>query len=408
MNDHETAVMSVLARANPVHDGDIVGDPARDAKVFGEVMGQRDEVAIDADAPTLVLEEFDLSRRLARRSTLAFAASLVAIVVATSALVVGLRQDDPIVDPSTVPASVVSTLPAPAAIPSTIDPLRIDRALATIDAFVRAFNGGDLDGALAVVSNDFNGTEVYGTGEARPDTDQVGDKAFVAITVARGVGAGTQLAVRDCAAADQQRPAGVTLVCRWEVSDPVVQAVDGDPAVAEALIVAGDAIVETHLGFGLPEPNTLGKPFLDWMKRYHPDAVPGLVRLPSDIEQAFELGASEADWARRWGAFLDEYECEPSEFCTITIERWVSEYDQQCLTAPEPVDVPAPALVEHMRGIPSTIETADQRRSLAEADAILAGLDPMPDDVTIPELEQRRARAMAELGIDERCRPAEL
>ena len=335
----------------------------------------------------------------------------MAILVAFGALIVGLRRDEAVVVPPTDtavvdPVVVDPTLPAPA--PPADEIATTVRAVAVVDEFVRAFNAGDLDGTLALLDPEVIGTRVFGSAVADPVDDELDDRMSIEIRIANGLGSGTELSVHDCVETDRgTRPDATSLVCRWEERTGVVQAIGGEPIPAEAVVSVTDgALAEIHLGVGSPNFLTLGRPFSNWLDRYHPEVAAALDVAPSDRDTSFDLGVTEVEWAHRWAEFLDTYECAADQFCAVSVERWVAEYDDQCLAEPESRDRPSMALFEYMRGVPPTVEQSPARRELMAVDAELLGVDgPAPPSDEVPALQQRRSDAMAQLGIAEACRP---
>ena len=82
---------------------------------------------------------------------------------------------------------------------------------------------------------------------------------------------GTTLSPHDCVVAVGP-PDAITVTCRHENLDALVQAVDGPPVpINLKLTVTPDGIRILNFIFGSPDFNTVGIPFEIWMSRNHPE-----------------------------------------------------------------------------------------------------------------------------------------
>ncbi|MFW2336270.1 hypothetical protein [Ilumatobacter sp.] len=395
-------VMAILERANPVPPGELVDVPDGATRYLETVLMQRSEPMTIVD-PTPTRTTDQPPRR--RWPLIAVAASVVALVVASIALVVATRDDAAVVDepaPTVPPTPSDATTPEAAEPPTTVAAPDPAAARATVDEFFQAYNSGATDDVLAMVTTDAVVTEQYGTG--RPDpADEGWTRDDLVNGFAWNHAQGEIWTDPQCTLAGQQLPAGATLSCQWDTLDAVIQAVDGEPIPTNALIVVSDGmIVELHRAFTRPDFATLGTPFRLWMESSHPD-VEGADCCSGDTREDSERrGALRAEWAQEWDAWLDVWGCE-STSCTIPAEQWVAEYDAQCVSL-DPAGMPTHDSVATVRLLPPTRDQlSSTRERLLDLDDGL--IDPDVSDELAAELQTLRLDAMIELGIDERCHP---
>ncbi len=382
-------VMAILERANPVPTGELVDVPIGVTRYLETALEQRSEPMTIID-PTPTRSADQSPRR--HWPLFAAAASVVALVVASIALVVATRDDATVVDQPdpTVPPTI-----APVPTTAATD---VGEAQGVIDSFFSAYRDGDTDATLALMSSDVSFTDTHGFGPPFPEEDGLGD---IELNFAWNHAQGEVWTEPTCSLAEEQRAAGTTMSCQWETMDAPVLALDSDSIPTDSLIVVSDGrIVELHLGYGPIDFARLGTQFGSWMEEYHPE-VEGADCCAGDTRADSERrGVIRAQWAEEWAAWLDEWGCDT--VCTITEEEWVAEYDSAC-TALEPPDLPSAELVDQLSNVPGPRLLRRFRDALVEADRAL--IEPGLTPERIAELQQIRLGAMVELGIDEACHP---
>ncbi len=394
-------VIAILERANPVPPGELVDVPVGATRYLETAQQQRSEpMAIIDPTPTRISDQ--PPRR--RWPLIAVAASVVAIVVASIALVVATRDDTTVVDepnptvPPTSPGATVpeavETLPTTAATP---DPAA---AQAVVDEFFSAYNAGDTDHVLELLVPDVVLTETYGVGAPAPDSEPEPLSDWARTTAWRN--GGWTVVESTCVVAAERRDDGTTISCAYDTVTTLMAAVEADPTPTNALITVVDgAITEFHVAYGIPLFDSVSTPFVGWMNQYRPDATGWSLGDHATREEARRDGQTRAQYASEWSIWLDTWDCAWNGPCTQALDDWVAVYDAECVGLGP--DDSLESLDAAMRLVPpSSAKTAEQLQ-LKVADRALLG-----SGLTREELaEHQRARlgAMIELGVDERCHP---
>jgi hypothetical protein len=196
---------------------------------------------------------------------------------------------------------------APADATTSLSPaMTAEEALAVSDAYFAAYEAGDVDAMMALLTPDARITDGLG-----PSTHEARTR-LLAYKVAEG----TVFTARECSVVSELAT-DVTLQCKYGHHDYTAQVVDG-PVVPHTLtMVVTDAGV-TRLAdiFGDPNFNVVGNPFTVWMAVHHPDAVSEVeFGNWSSAEEAREVGVLAAQYADEWAKYLEENGCLFSDGC---------------------------------------------------------------------------------------------
>jgi hypothetical protein len=190
-------------------------------------------------------------------------------------------------------------------------------ALAATDAYFAAFNAGDADAVLALLTTDGRFTERFGSG------DQASEPADLDIAdeLAWFTGQGTLFKSPSCTLAEDQPVEGTTLSCDYETHDALTQAVDALPVPTTATFtVTPLGISEIHVTYG-PQPvqpdfTHVGGKFLSWLAFNRPEVIclswyadNGSCADSTSVEETREVGLIVARYAEEWAAYLDEKGC---------------------------------------------------------------------------------------------------
>lgn len=110
---------------------------------------------------------------------------------------------------------------------TTVPAVSSQDALAATDAYFAAFNAGDADAVLALLTTDGSFTDRFGSGGQANDLD-------IADELASFTAQGTVLTSPSCTPAENQPVEGTTLSCDYETLDALTQAVDALPVPTTA------------------------------------------------------------------------------------------------------------------------------------------------------------------------------
>lgn len=321
----EHHVMELFERANPVPDPEILDvEPDVD----------RDLVADSLECTTMSIDEptdRPAPKTGRRRAVPALAAAVVAVVLVGGLALVAAEDDDPV--PADRPAPVTTLLAPVTTLQATTrgigdSPGPEDAAL--IERFFVANNDGDTDAVMALLAPDVRITDIHDSvtglpAPGYPPLDVFEHEVLEAWRHGQGTIFGTPACVvldpevlgRQAASVAWEPPRDRTTVdCSYELSDALVQAVDGTPVPVRAFLTIEDGtIAQFHLNYGRPGFATLREPFERWLEREHPEAEAALCCGGETRASAARRGAARAAWALRWAAYLEENGCEPTNEC---------------------------------------------------------------------------------------------
>lgn len=222
-----------------------------------------------------------------------------AIVTALLALAVGCS---PATSPeSAAPSSSTPVTPSPSASPSgetTLD-VRTEDALATVDEYFAAYDAGDIEGMMALLTPDAR------VGFAGEDWGLQTWRHLHEWKAAEG----TVMLPRDCASTQSDESDSVTVTCEYGQQEYLSQVVDASVVPHTATFVVGPAgITLLDQDFGPPDFLTYGRPFSAWMDAHHPDDADAVGCCGwESVEDARGKGALLAEYADLWAAWLEDH-----------------------------------------------------------------------------------------------------
>lgn len=177
--------------------------------------------------------------------------------------------------------------------------LTTDGALGIVDGYFAAYDAGDIDGMIALLTPDAR------VGFAREDWGAERWRNLHEWHDAQR----TEMLPRKCKAAQVDDPGTVTVDCEYAQHPYLSRVVDG-PAVpfTGRFVVTSDGIADISQRFGTPDFNAIDRPFQAWLQAHHPDVL-GEVRCCrwESVEDARKKGALVANYADRWAVWLDDH-----------------------------------------------------------------------------------------------------
>lgn len=227
------------------------------------------------------------------RTGLLIAAAAFAIVLIVSAVV--LLSDGG--------ASDVPTATAP---PATTDPtVTPAEAIAVANAYLVAFNAGDVDVEMALFAPDARVSNNF-LGEGTLEEEQLRNTWNAA--------QGTKLTTEGCAAVDAPAPPQ-RVTCTGATYSALVQAVGAPPVPTQVSMAIGpNGIASLSYVYGQPDFNHVSTPFELWMQANHAE-----IDVPYDwgesIEEAEASGLLVAQYAAEWAAYLETNNCTYLDGC---------------------------------------------------------------------------------------------
>ena len=180
-----------------------------------------------------------------------------------------------------------------------------DAALAVSGNYIEAFNSGDADALLALLTPDAALSEKY-TGMS--DSFEAIDRAFFEQYLAWNTAQGTTLTSPECAVTDESSGAEVTVVCQvgWLLAPE--KSVEAPPAATVlTMIVTPDGITQLASEytpvFGL-------KSFENWLLAVHSADSEGVEYGDwNSVAEAEQGGTLRAQYADEWAAWLEASDC---------------------------------------------------------------------------------------------------
>jgi hypothetical protein len=246
-------------------------------------------MSIDTDQPTHGTPAPRPTRR--RRNVLAVV-GVFAVAVVAVALVATVNTDDDITAAGAAPA------------------LTVDGALAVGDGFIEAFNAGDADAVLALLTSDVALSEKY-TDES-PSFSAI-DPAFFEQHLAWSTAQGSTFTSPECVVTDEGTGAAVTVSCEFGWL-PAAEAAVGLPPVPTVLTMVvtrsgiSEAAFDYPADFGVGDfgSGSDGRGHFDtWLVANHADDMEGVEFGDWDSVAAAEQGGILlAQYVEEWAAFL--------------------------------------------------------------------------------------------------------
>jgi len=183
----------------------------------------------------------------------------------------------------------------------------VDDAVSVAAAYFDAYNTGDVDAVLALLTPDATFFDNFGS-NTRTDWEEL----FV-----WNAAQGTTLSPPDCTVTGEVPGESVTVSCSHNNLDILVQAVDGPPVPIQlTLIVTPDGIREWTSIFGSPDFNDVAVPFERWIRENHPEDR-GNVGFGNwtTVEEAEQNGILNAQYADDWATYLEANGCTYLDGC---------------------------------------------------------------------------------------------
>ena len=317
-----------LRDANPVRDPAALRERRQDPAAFLATTQQR-STAMETQARPII-EQAEAprgSRRPRPGPALAGAAIMIVAIFVTFALLSSDDEGDVTNEglvQTTAPApttTVATTTTTASATTTNVLAFSADDALSVTDAYYEAYNAGDVEAVLALFEPEalFSNNFFEWT---RADWEQL---------LVWNAAQGTALSPPDCTVTAEVSGAVVTVSCRHDNLDALVQAVDGPPVpITLSLAVTPDGISAWVRIFGQPfrpDFDTVGIPFDRWMTVNHPEdleavgfgndlrELPSVGKLWTTVDEAEENGILTARYAAEWATYLNDNGCGYSDGC---------------------------------------------------------------------------------------------
>lgn len=183
--------------------------------------------------------------------------------------------------------------------PAGMEAVPIDQALSTASAYFSAFNSGDANAVLALLSADATFADSFTGSITRDSWEQ---------RLVWNMAQGTTLATPDCIVpADGASGEGTAVRCESATSNAQTQVLAAQPVpTIVSLLVTPNGVQDVREEFGRPDFLHVTVPFMEWMEEKHPGAAEKIgFDVWDSIEQARENGELTAEYARRWAAYLE-------------------------------------------------------------------------------------------------------
>lgn len=175
----------------------------------------------------------------------------------------------------------------------------IDQALSTAAAYFSAFNSGDANAVVALLSTGATFSDNFVGSITRESWEQ---------RLVWNMAQGTTLATPDCTVpADGASGEGMAVRCESATLNAQIQVVAAQPVpTIVSLFVTPNGIQDVREDFGQPDFLQATQPFMQWMDEEHPaDAEKIGFGVWDSIDQAQENGELTAEYSRRWAAYLE-------------------------------------------------------------------------------------------------------
>lgn len=200
---------------------------------------------------------------------------------------------------------------------------------AVVGAYFEAFNAGDADAVLSLMSTDATVASGFGSGPV--DFVEEADGGEWEKSLAWATAQGTVLTAPSCTVADDQPADGMTFSCDYETLDAPTQAVDALPIpTTTSFTITSLRISDIQQTFNPSNTGVdflhVGRPFHGWLAANHPDLTCLAVSERSascdnwagsftSVEKATEQGQLVPQYAQEWAAYLEENGCTYLDSC---------------------------------------------------------------------------------------------
>lgn len=177
----------------------------------------------------------------------------------------------------------------------------IDQALSTASAYFSAFNSGDANAVMALLSSGATFSDNFTGSMTREQWEQ---------RLVWNMAQGTTLATPDCTVPSGGASGeGTAVRCESATLNAQIQVVGAQPVpTVVGLLVTSNGVQNVSEDFGQPDFLQATQPFMQWMEEEFPGDVEKVgFDVWDSIEQAHENGELTAEYARRWAAYLEAY-----------------------------------------------------------------------------------------------------
>ena len=188
--------------------------------------------------------------------------------------------------------------------PTTPTPFSVTEALAVGDAYFAAYNGGDFDSVIALLTdkatfeNNWRWVAIL---------DREAWEPWFAMTLAEG----ETLTLPDCSVVGEAPGGAMTISCEHGSSDAVTLAIGSPPVVTRTIMeVTRDGIGDIETKYDFPNFTATDGAFSRWMRANQPEVAIDTIFFPGDtVEEAVARGELRARYAKEWAAHLDANNC---------------------------------------------------------------------------------------------------
>ncbi len=273
-----------------------------------------------------------------KRTGLLVAAAAFAVALIVGAVALFSSGSDADLPPATTPPTTVAAEAAPVTTPpaeldaaATITPAD---ALAVSESYFVAYNAGDADGAMALVTSDASVANSFMGNVTRE---------FEEMRTAWNIAQGTKLMSKGCTVLDEGTGAAVILECSVSTRDAPGQAVNGPPVpTVVRMTITPAGVSDLTFTYSQPDFNFVGVPFAMWMNANNPeDAEKASFGTWTTIEEASEFGKLAAQYAEEWATYLTANGCTFRDKCTVLQERTPGETIEAYIAAYNAHDIDA-------------------------------------------------------------------
>ena len=194
--------------------------------------------------------------------------------------------------------------------------------IAVVDLYFDAFNAGDVDAVLLLLTPEATLTERFGSVGEFSQLDRLEWEQELTDSLAQE----TVLTPHDCTEANDP-PAGVTIfVCEYGLRNALTQAVDAPsiPVITTFSVTPAGKINEIQVNYNEAETGIdfvhVGRPFGQWMQANHPEFA-GLATTDQQVQSCCEsmspteTGLLIAQYAQEWAAYLEANDCTYLDGC---------------------------------------------------------------------------------------------
>jgi hypothetical protein len=180
--------------------------------------------------------------------------------------------------------------------------------LAVNDAYYAAFNAGDADAVLALLTPDVTIDNSYVGRWALTDWE---------MSLVWETAQGTSLTSPECTVAEELSGEAASVTCESGTHTAAGQALGAPPVpTTTTIVVTPDGIRQLEFVYGDPKHNTYLLPFDNWVLDNHPEDAAKVGAFDfSSVEEAEHNGLLTAQYADEWASFLDAKGCVYPDAC---------------------------------------------------------------------------------------------